>query len=186
MKNRNVLAKSGTLFIALILSTWVFGQKAPLERSRPLAISKIDSTHLVGTWNSFLEGIRTRNYEQIRGLSLKKVYCNAWAHILPGPRPPKIMPIDSFINRVVIRFYDTHFIKVLSDSVYHIMATVYPDRKVSNFKLINGKKLILYDIYFIDYVQQANGIKDQNYYVFHFVKDKDQYKFFGIQLESPH
>ena len=181
-----MIAKGVGLFIALILSFWAIGQKAPLERSKILKLSKIDSAHLASTWDSLLEGIQKKNYEQIRGLSLKKVYCNAWAHILPGPRPPKIMPIDSFINEVIVRFYSTHFIKVLSDSAYHIMATVYPDRKVSNIKLINGQKLILFDIYFIDYVPQTNGVRDQNYYIFHFVKDKSQYKFFGIQLESPH
>lgn len=177
--------KFAFFFSALVCSVPLFAQKAPLGEYRILKIKNSDSVILVETWNRIVKSIRKKEYAQLKELSLEKIYCESLGHIWPGFKEEQSESIDSFINIALIKYYDQHFIDVISDSTYHINVTMYQNRKFPNFKLKSGKSLTLYDIYYIDYVQVGNKIKDENYYVFRFVKINDSYKFFGLNLEWP-
>ena len=186
MNKEKVLIKFAGLIIILIASNSTFAQKAGLERSKSLKIDKDDSVLLVTTWNSFLQNIETKNSIQIKKQSLQNVYCKSTGHVLPDLPKNKLMPIDSFVDSIMIKFYDKHFFEVIQDSAYRIMAVIYPDRRPSNFKLATGQKLILFDIYYIDYVPTGKAVRNQNFYIFSFVKIENQYKFFGVDLQSPY
>ncbi len=186
MKDRNFFHNVVGLLTLMALPFLSMAQKSPLERSRSLKISKNDSIQLVNTWNSFLSGIQKKEFAKVKELSLEKVYCKGWCNVLPGKKPSELMLIDSFLSNVITKFYDSRFFGVLNDSSFHVMEVTYPDRKPLNYTIPRGQSLVLYDVYYVDYVPQPDGFKDQNYYVFRFVRSNNEYKFFGISLECPH
>jgi hypothetical protein len=184
---KNIFLKFvSSLVILLIISFSAFTQKAPLEPSSFLKFSKIDSALLIESWKAFLNSVEGRNYAEIKELSLKQIYCTAHGHIFPSLLRDQLITIDSFISSVLPKFYDTHFMQVLSDSTFKIVAIMYPTRKPANVKLIRGQKLTLYEVYYQDLVPHYKKINDLNFYVFRFVKINNQFKFFGLLLESPH
>jgi hypothetical protein len=173
------------VFFALVNSTTAISQKFSIEHSTVLKISASDSSLLLATWNSFLLNVEAKNYKKVKDLSLVKVYVISIGYTLKGLPKNELMRIDLFIDSIVAKFYDGDFMKVLTDSAIYIFKTEYPDRIHSNFNLPHGEKLILYSINFNDLVFGENGRKYQNYYVFQFVKCKNEFKFFGLELESP-
>ena len=162
-----------------------FSQKHFVDREEILMLSNEDSILLVDTWKSFLKRIDEKDYAAIKEGSLEKVYCKSFGHVLPGLFKDKLMPIDLFVDSVVSKFYDGHFINVLNDSTFRVSKSAYPDRKPSNFTPVKGQRLIIFDIYFIDLVPMGEA-KDRNYYIFRFIKKDGKFKFFELRLESPH
>jgi hypothetical protein len=173
-----------SVFLLTIIGK-VFSQKPFTEREDNLKISNKDSILLVNTWNSFLTNIREKNHQEIKEMSLEEVYCTSAGHVLPGLSKDRLMPINLFIDSVMSKFYSGRFINTLTDSTLHLFKAGYPDRKPLNFTTAKGKELVLFDVYFIDLVPKGNA-KDQNYYVFRFVKKEGKFKFFELRLESPH
>lgn len=185
MGNHTSYMKIILVGMSIVLSVAVFAQKKWLERSDKVKISKEDSFLLATTWTSFRQGVIAKNYQQIKERSLAKVYCTSVGYILPAMPENKLMPVDSFVQFVIAKFYDSRLIGAIRDSAYNMLALAYPDRKVSNFRLKKGQRLILYDIEFRDFVPiEGRRLRYQDYYVFRFVKIDDQYKLFELVLES--
>jgi hypothetical protein len=150
-----------------------------------MKLSKSDSTLLGKTWEGFLWGILAKDRNVIETMSLKKVYCYSFGNVLPNLKQQQLLPIDIFIDSILSKFYNNRILGAIRDSSHKTRVTKYSDRKVSNLNLKNGQKLILYDIYYKDYVPFDNGIKAINFYFFSFVKINNEFKFFQLQLESP-
>ena len=158
------------------------------ERVNRMKMSKHDSIMLIQSWKLLLQGIRNKDHKGIVDISLEKVYCKSNGQLLSGLPKGDLISTNLFIDSVVDKFYDSHLMSLLKDSVYRLSKTIYPDRKPSNLLLPKGKRLILYDVYFLDLAPHRNGdgVSDYNYYIFQFVKIDSQFKFFGLHLESPH
>ncbi|HEV3325664.1 MAG TPA: hypothetical protein VG052_08655 [Puia sp.] len=155
------------------------------EQEDFLKLSVKDSILLRDTWNSFIDDIVGKNYSGIKKMSLEKVYCNAVGNVLPGLVREEVMTMDMFIDSIIPKFYNGHFITVLKDSVMHMSESRYPHMKPSNFELGQNDGLILFEVYFRDHVV-VHGEKCLDYYMFQFVKTAGKFEFFGMRLESPY
>jgi len=185
MKNNIFICKQWLFFFAFTFSISGFAQKAPIANWKILKVSETDSILLANAWKAIVYSICTKNYEELRKSSLKNIYGESLGHIWPGFSKEQSVSTDSFINIALIKHSNQHFIDVIEDSTYRVNAIIYQDRNFPNFRLAHGKKPTLFEVYYKDYAPTGNGLRDENYYVFRFVKVNNEYKLFGLSLEWP-
>ncbi len=99
--------------IILIFSMKAYSQKKEIESSSKMKLSKNDSTLLEKTWETFLGTIIAKDKKTTKKMSLKKVYCYIYGNVLPDLSQQQYLPIDSFINSVLNKFYDNRIIQVI-------------------------------------------------------------------------
>lgn len=147
-----------------------------LKQSEILKVSREDSVLLVRSWKSLLDAINKRDKEEIMELSLEKISRATLGYTLPGlSQKRETMSVAIFIDSVVEKFYDKRFLSVLSDSAFRLLKLKYDQKDKPN---------IIYSVMFKEIVIGRSGHRYGNYYSFEFIKRKDKFIFYGIDMDS--
>ncbi len=109
-------------------------------------------------------------------LSLEKISRATLGYTLPGlSQKRETMSVAIFIDSVVEKFYDKRFLSVLSDSAFRLLKLKYDQKDKPN---------IIYSVMFKEIVIGRSGHRYGNYYSFEFIKRKDKFIFYGIDMDS--
>jgi hypothetical protein len=173
---KHPIRKELYFFVIIIFLCLAATNPKSLKQSEILKVSREDSILLVRSWKTFLDAINKRDKKEIMELSLEKISRITFGYTLPGlSQSRETMPVAMFIDSVVEKFYDRRFLSVLSDSAIHLLKLKY-DQK--------DKPGIIYSVMFKEIVIGRSGHRYGNYYAFEFIKRKDKFIFYGIDLNS--
>jgi hypothetical protein len=164
--------KYSLIAFALIIFFASCGQKMKM-----VATPKTDSIAVDNVWKQYVRGISNRNTKVLKKLSLPQVYCQPCAIRSGGG---DLVTSDAFIKDLLGTLPKTKLWDAVRTSRYLIVT-----ERIKNYKPLNldvkSEALDVHDIWYVTKALADNikGYESQRY-AFQFVKDKGQYKFFGL------
>ncbi|MFD1257608.1 hypothetical protein ACFQ3S_12440 [Mucilaginibacter terrae] len=163
-------------YTAILFSLAAFMFASCSQQMKMVKTPKTDSLAVARVWKQYVKGLSTKNVRVLKKLSLTQVYCQPCA-IQAGTGD--LVTVDAFIKNMIVNLPKTSLWQAVKNGKY-IMFT----EKIKNYKPlnldVNNDVLHVYDIWYV--TKQPGKIKgfEGQRYAFQFVKEKGQYKFFGL------
>ncbi|UEG52090.1 hypothetical protein LLH06_14080 [Mucilaginibacter daejeonensis] len=162
---------------SFIVAAAVFFLSSCGQKMKMVATEKNDSLAVDNVWKQYVGGVKARNPKLLKKLSLPQVYCQPCAIRIGGG---DLVNADVFVKDMLTNLPKTKLWEAVRTSRY-LMVT----ERIKNYKPLNldvkSEALDVYDVWYVTKVPttMVKGYESQRY-AFQFVKDKGQYKLFGL------
>ncbi|WP_345951671.1 hypothetical protein ABDD95_09600 [Mucilaginibacter sp. PAMB04274] len=165
-----------TKYIAITLSLAALLFSSCSQKMKMVKTPKADSLAVEAVWKQYVKALSGKNAGTLKRLSLKQVYCQPCA-IQAGTGD--LVSADAFVKNILASLPKTQLWTAIKTS-RHLIVT----EKIKNYKPlninVNDEILDVYDIWYVtNKPGKVKGYESQRY-AFQFVKDRGQYKFFGL------
>jgi hypothetical protein len=163
-----------TAFIFGIAASFMFGSCS--QKMQMVKTSKNDSLAVESVWKQYVKGLSNKNGRVLKNLSLSQVYCQPCA-IQAGTGD--LVTADAFIKNMLVNLPKTNLWQAVKTGKHLILTEKIKNYKPLNLD-VNNDVLDIYDIWYVTKQPgKTKGFESQRY-AFQFVKEKGQFKFFGL------
>lgn len=163
-----------TAFILGIAASFMFASCS--QKMQMVKTPKNDSLAVESVWKQYVKGLSNKNGRVLKKLSLSQVYCQPCA-IQAGTGD--LVTADAFIKNMLVNLPKTNLWQAVKTGKHLILTEKIKNYKPLNLD-VNNDVLDIYDIWYV--TKQPGKIKgfESQRYAFQFVKEKGQFKFFGL------